>query len=59
MRKTAFGDSALERTHIFEWIFTLKHEEIEVEVCGSQGCRSTGRTGDGAEKVGEAVGEDL
>ena len=30
-----------------------------MEVCGSPDCASTGRTGDGAEKVHEAVGEDL
>jgi len=30
-----------------------------VEVCGSPGCPSTGRTDDGAEKVREAVVEDL
>ena len=27
MRKTDFGDNALGRTQIFEWIFRLKHQE--------------------------------
>jgi hypothetical protein len=55
MRRTAFSDSALGRTQIFEWIFALKHEENVWESC----CPSTGRTYDCAEKVREAVGEDL
>jgi hypothetical protein len=46
MRRTAFNDSALGRTQIFEWIFTLIHEENVWE----SGCPSTGRTDDCAEK---------
>lgn len=44
MRRTAFSDNALGRTQVFEWIFTLKHEENVWE----SGCPSTGRTDDGA-----------
>jgi hypothetical protein len=58
MFKTAFGDNAIGRTQIFEWIWTLKHEETKVEDCGSPGCPSVGRTDDGAEKVCEDVGGD-
>lgn len=59
MRNTAFGDNSLGRTQIFEWIFTLKYEKTWVELCGSLGCPSAGRTDDCAKKVCEAVGEDL
>jgi len=58
MHKIAFGDNALGRTQIFEWIFTL---ETRGDLGGSvwESRLSFQRShSDGAEKVREAVGED-
>ena len=56
--KTAYGDSALSKTRVYEWFSRFKNGEMSFDHHPRSGCPSTSRKDDNVAKINSLIRED-
>ena len=58
MLKTAYGDTALSKTRVYEWFSRFKNGEVSIEDQPRSGRPATSRSDENFDKINALIGED-